>query len=205
MKVLDQLDGNKRMAIINAALQEFTEKGFDKASTNHIVKTAGIGKGTLFYYFHNKQDLFDSLIEYCIGVIQDDFLAHIDFTEPDFIERMRQVALLKLEVQHEQPYMFYFFAQMLIHEEPLPEGAKAQIDTMQERNYAALYNNVDLTMFRDDLDHDKAMELIRWSIEGYQQQLLERIKGESIASLDFATLTTEFETYLNTLKTAFYQ
>lgn len=43
------LEAEKRERIINAALKEFAQKGYDKASTNEIIKEAGISKGSLFF------------------------------------------------------------------------------------------------------------------------------------------------------------
>ncbi|MEM5780278.1 MAG: TetR/AcrR family transcriptional regulator, partial [Lawsonibacter sp.] len=52
------LKQEKRDVIINAALTEFAAKGYDLASTNGMVKAAGISKGALFHYFASKKDLF---------------------------------------------------------------------------------------------------------------------------------------------------
>ena len=36
---------------------EFAQSGFEKASTNEIVKRSNISKGSLFNYFNSKKDL----------------------------------------------------------------------------------------------------------------------------------------------------
>ncbi|GAB2497270.1 hypothetical protein GCM10008929_17930 [Alkalibacterium psychrotolerans] len=62
------LDKEKQDRILDAAFQEFAEKGYEQASTNQIAKAAGIGKGTLFYYFKNKQNLFYDLIDVAFNI-----------------------------------------------------------------------------------------------------------------------------------------
>jgi AcrR family transcriptional regulator len=52
---------DKRMAIMEAALKLFTEKGFHGTSTAQISKDAGVATGTLFNYFPTKEDLINSL------------------------------------------------------------------------------------------------------------------------------------------------
>ena len=53
---------NKRMnAIIRSGLNEFSQKSFKEASYNHIIQKAGLGKGTMYYYFASKEDLFLTL------------------------------------------------------------------------------------------------------------------------------------------------
>ncbi len=46
-----------------AAFKEFSEKGFMKASLRNICKEAGLTTGALYFFFSDKEDLFDSLIE----------------------------------------------------------------------------------------------------------------------------------------------
>ena len=53
-----QLDYDKQRRIVEASIDEFAEKGYEKASMNMVVKKAGISKGALFNYFVNKSGLF---------------------------------------------------------------------------------------------------------------------------------------------------
>lgn len=48
----------KREAILDAATQEFTERGYDGASMSAIVGRTGGSKQTLYNYFPSKDDLF---------------------------------------------------------------------------------------------------------------------------------------------------
>jgi len=88
----------KKEKILNAAYEEFTEKGYEDASTNKIVKNAGIGKGTLFYYFRNKQVLFEYLIDESIEITFKEYLNKIDYRETDIFKRLIRVGELKKEV-----------------------------------------------------------------------------------------------------------
>lgn len=47
----------KREAILGAALAVFGERGFHGASVPEIAKRAGVGAGTIYRYFNNKEDL----------------------------------------------------------------------------------------------------------------------------------------------------
>jgi AcrR family transcriptional regulator len=49
---------NKEEAIVSAAITVFMEKGFSNASIKDIAISAGVGKGTVYEYFKNKDDLF---------------------------------------------------------------------------------------------------------------------------------------------------
>ncbi len=45
-------------AILSAALDEFAAHGFHDASLNRVIEAAGISKGSMYYYFDGKEDLF---------------------------------------------------------------------------------------------------------------------------------------------------
>ncbi len=48
--------------ILDAALREFASKGFAEASLNGIIDAAGISKGSMYYYFDGKEDLYAHVI-----------------------------------------------------------------------------------------------------------------------------------------------
>ncbi len=52
---------DKRDKIIQAAIQLFVEKGFQATSTTSITNLAGVGTGTLFVYFKNKNELINAV------------------------------------------------------------------------------------------------------------------------------------------------
>jgi AcrR family transcriptional regulator len=49
-------------AILGAALREFAANGFGDASLNRIIDAAGISKGSMYYYFDGKEDLYAHVI-----------------------------------------------------------------------------------------------------------------------------------------------
>ena len=53
----------KRRQIIDGARAVFLSRGFDAASMNDIARAAGVSKGTLYVYFHDKERLFEAIVE----------------------------------------------------------------------------------------------------------------------------------------------
>lgn len=49
--------------LFNAALKEFSTRNFEEASLNRIISTAGVTKGSFYYRFSNKFDLYLFLIK----------------------------------------------------------------------------------------------------------------------------------------------
>ena len=67
----DRLNPEKKERIINAALKEFAQNGYEKASTNEIIKEAEIAKGSLFNYFNSKKELYLFLLDYVTKIIEE--------------------------------------------------------------------------------------------------------------------------------------
>ena len=49
--------------IFQTAVKLFAEKGFDNTGIEEITAVAGVAKGSLYYHFETKEDLFDLLLE----------------------------------------------------------------------------------------------------------------------------------------------
>jgi len=52
-----------RLAIIEAAVEIFAQKGYERATVDEIAAKANLAKGTIFYNFKTKEDIFFAIIE----------------------------------------------------------------------------------------------------------------------------------------------
>lgn len=200
------LDEEKQKRIINAALKEFADNGYDRASTNQMVKNAGIGKGMLFYYFNSKKKLFHYLIEYSLDVTATKFLDRIDTSETDFFERTKQLARIKTEYYLKYIDVMNFLGSFMLKDElKVPADLKERYEEVMQLGYSKTYDNVDKTLFRNDLDQGKVFRLIQWAIEGYQNELISIFKGQSLSDIDVNPYWEEFYEYLDILKKSFYK
>jgi AcrR family transcriptional regulator len=59
----------RRNSILNAALDEFSARGFAAARLDDVAKRAGIAKGTIYLYFVDKESLFQELIRFKMGPV----------------------------------------------------------------------------------------------------------------------------------------
>ena len=80
----------KQDAIINAALMVFAENGYRKASTDVMVKEAGISKGLLFHYFTSKQGLYDFIVDYSTKYMILELTRTVKKSEKDLFSLMLQ-------------------------------------------------------------------------------------------------------------------
>jgi AcrR family transcriptional regulator len=54
---------NSRLAIIEAAVDLFASKGFERATVEEVATQAKLAKGTVFYNFKSKEDIFHAIVE----------------------------------------------------------------------------------------------------------------------------------------------
>jgi AcrR family transcriptional regulator len=54
----------RREAILNAALDEFSARGFAAARLDDVARRAGVAKGTIYLHFADKETLFQELVRF---------------------------------------------------------------------------------------------------------------------------------------------
>jgi AcrR family transcriptional regulator len=59
----------RRSAILDAALDEFSARGFEAARLDDVANRAGVAKGTIYLYFADKESLFQELIRFKMGPV----------------------------------------------------------------------------------------------------------------------------------------
>lgn len=99
-----KLPPDKRQRIIEAAALEFASRGFERASLNRIITAAGISKGSAYYYFDDKADLFATVVLHGWQMLMPD-------TDLD---------LSRLDAERFWPILLNFYADMLrkAHDQP---------------------------------------------------------------------------------------
>ena len=60
---MQYLKDDVKERILTAAFQEFKEKGYSASSIRNIAHNAGIATGSVYRYFNNKEQLFDTILE----------------------------------------------------------------------------------------------------------------------------------------------
>ena len=69
-KRFDNIDPSRKKKILDAARAEFIRSGYDGASLNDIIREAEISKGSLYYYFEDKVDVFITVLTEVMKEIQ---------------------------------------------------------------------------------------------------------------------------------------
>ena len=83
----------RREAILAAALDEFSARGFAAARLDDVAKRAGVAKGTIYLYFRDKESLFQELVRSMLSPIvgQVEAAPMIDLPVRTVIEMIAEV------------------------------------------------------------------------------------------------------------------
>lgn len=187
-------------------MKEFSQKGFEKASTNEIVKSAGISKGLLFHYFHNKKELFLFLYNYSLDMVTKEFFDRLDFSEKDLFVRWRHMVLLKMELIKKHPEMLDFI--LVAYREEAP-GIRSELgeNNAERLNsvYARIFQEIDRTRFKDGLDVKRAIEIFTWTMEGFSLRKQRELQLKSYGQIDMEEILRELDPYIGILRESFYK
>lgn len=199
------LEPGKREKIINAAMTEFALRGYEKASTNEIVKKAGISKGLLFHYFKNKKNLFLFLLDYGIKIMADEIIGKIDRKEHKLFVTLRQVTKIKMGLMKKYEKLFEFLQAAYMETSPEIQGEieKRGVEALGA-NMAEFFKNTDVSGFRRGLDLEKALEIIAWTNEGIVRSELNKYRLMNTKP-DYNAIFIRSEEYMKLLETLFYE
>lgn len=83
--------------IFNAAVKIFSEKGFDGATMDEIARNADVAKGTLYYHFKSKEDIFNFLAEEGMSFIKNHIVENTgDISDP--AEKLRHIIAVQMDL-----------------------------------------------------------------------------------------------------------
>ncbi len=149
----ESLADDKKKVILNSAMKEFVKGGYNKGSMNNVVENANISKGSLFYYFGNKKKLYLYLFEYCQNLTIENAYKHINCGETDFIRRMDHVIRCNVSLLKEYPLIYGFIRSCKQEKnENVTSEISLLITKSTETLFSGIYKNIDVSLFRKELD-----------------------------------------------------
>ncbi len=80
----------RRTEVVDVARELFQTKGYEKTTTQDVMATLGIAKGTIYHYFPSKEALFEA-------VIQDMVAKNSEYMEA-LVHKMHGTALEKMQM-----------------------------------------------------------------------------------------------------------
>jgi len=211
----ENLDEEKKQAIINAGFKIFGEYGYSKASVEDITNEAGIAKGSLFYYFGSKKNFFLYLYKYSADKMRevvdspgrDGKPEYMEKT--DFFERLDLIKEKKLKLSKLYPYLGDFIkrAPFEISEEIFKDLQLINQRLLKEQS-VNFFDNIDVYKFKEGVDPYMVFQILSWCSEGCANQI--RLKNMMYTEnrqdqIDFNEVLSLYDRYAGMIRKHFYK
>ncbi|MBQ6587594.1 MAG: TetR/AcrR family transcriptional regulator [Butyrivibrio sp.] len=183
------LKKEKQDRMINAALKVFSQYGYYHASTDEIVKTAGISKGLLFHYFGSKIGVYAFLYDYATRFVTLELTGNVEKNETGYFELYNQILSAKVAAMAQYPYIFPFLNKADEEDYMEAVGVISERREKYHRIMEALRERADITIFADGVDYKKIGDVLDYTVDG----LLEKnIKSDNFRADIFMQEALEY-------------
>lgn len=164
------LKKEKQDRMINAALKVFALQGYRHASTDEIVREAGISKGLLFHYFTSKLGVYTFVYDYSVRYMLLELGARVPAGERDLFAVCRAVELSRMQAMRGYPYMQQFLNRCMRE-----DVSEALLATEEKREsltaeYERIQSRIDYDALPAGVDGRRLEQMIAYTIQGLMQQ-----------------------------------
>ena len=83
--------------IFETSMKLFAEKGYDGTSIEEITSVVGVAKGTLYYHFSSKEEIFNFLVEEGMNLLKNSIKIKTNKQEK-YIDKLRAVLLIQIKI-----------------------------------------------------------------------------------------------------------
>ncbi len=110
-----QLPPDKQERVLDAALAEFAELGYQAASLNRLVAQAGIAKGSLYQYFPNKEGVFRHIFQFAVNQVRRTLTTVKEETvEEGLFVRLEKSLSAGVQFLREHPRIFSLYLKLQV-------------------------------------------------------------------------------------------
>ncbi len=112
------LSTDKQDRILDAAIEEFSRWGYEKASINRMVDRLGIAKGSIFQYFGSKKNLYFHIFDYAVSLVKRTLKKVKAETEgDDCFARLSKSLQAGIQFIQRYPRIYQIYLKMLFQED----------------------------------------------------------------------------------------
>lgn len=170
IRAFEKLPERKRSQIIKACISEFANHGYHAASTNNIVKNLGIPKGSIFYWFKNKDGLYLYLVDLSVKLFVEEFAIAAQEWPNEILARLRIMILSSFTFLEQHPDHFRLFMSFMDGE------ARHLLAPYLKKHWGeglsvwtGWFSGVDTSDFRCALE--EVQKLLMWVIAGIKVEM----------------------------------
>ncbi len=194
----------KRDGIIAACIQEFGTYGYEKSSTDRIIKSAGISKGGLYEYINTKEELFVYITEFCYKAlyshIRDNLKKYSEGIPADILERFKMVSTIAIDFYIKNPdYIKFIISCGRVSDQSLEE----KIKKIFMRQFLSIFGTINGDNLR--YDREKLIDMLIWLLAKTRDDFVHSMEKSSNTRKLKKIYMENWDFYLSVLKTGIYK
>ena len=168
----EKLEPTLRQRILDSAVTEFGRYGYEAASMNRLVKSAGISKGAIFKYFGTKAGLFDYIYRSSLEEVKDQLRTVRDKSRAEpFFNRLEKVLQAGLEFTSNRPLSAAIYYRV-IYTGDAPHGNSILSEiqgTAKKFLKTLIEDGVNAGELRPDIDAERTAFIIQSVLDRFLQ------------------------------------
>lgn len=158
-----RLDSTRQQAVINAILEEATEKGPASLNIKEIARRADVSVGSLYQYFPNRNGLLDFAVELCVRYMINMFeMSRPYFAGMPLMEALQVYLSVGIEWGRTETGLVRFFGRAAYQGDPalVERLVRPVAESMRKITLEMLEGAVQRGEIRPDVDLEAASRLI---------------------------------------------
>lgn len=193
----------KREKIINACIAEFGMYGYEKSSTDRIIRAAGISKGGLYEYISSKEELFLFITEHAYrelyGFIRKK-LKNNQEMPADILDRFRLVTTIALDFYVSHPD----YIQLIANTHRISdEDLENKTNKIFLKQFLIIFGTISGDNLR--YDRERLIDLLIWLLAKTRDDFLHAVKANKNVRKLKKIYMDNWDFYLSVLDTGIYK
>lgn len=183
----------KQDRMINGAIEVFAKNGYRHASTDEMVKAAGISKGLWFHYFGSKEGIYVFVYDYCVKYMLLELSTVVNEDERDYFEVIRQISLAKTKAGKNYPYMTIFLEEAVNETEQGIVAKTSESRSIYDDRIGMLIKTTEIENVSDKAKRDRIKKILDYVICSI-------IRERTGKTADWDAVFREIRTYIDLMK-----
>ena len=158
-----------RESILNVATRLFGRFGFHKTSMDEIAKIARKAKGSLYYHFASKEDLFREVIVTEIGNLKNQLSIIVNNPNLSAFEKLKRYLIKRMEVLHTATNYHETIKADFFEHFHFVDDIRAELDVWETENFKKIIlQGIDSGEFILDVEADVTADVFLMLLKGLE-------------------------------------
>ena len=179
--------------IFEASMKLFAEKGYDATSVEEITATVGVAKGTLYYHFSSKEEIYNFLLEEGTKLLINNIDVKVSKLD-NSIDKLRSIVLLQLRVITKYQNLITIYLSQVWGSDERNQKCQKYINDYIGKIEEIVKEGIESGELKDGNSGIIASEIFAFTCAG----LMYKIKSNQ--SLDLTVVCAEFDNMIYGLK-----